>query len=126
MSKPLDKLTYVDQAEAVIGKLTKKKNGDVKLSTNKIRNLLSLTTELFNMIDKRSGQLDEKLQSHVQYVRMRMVYEAGRDEDVKEFCEKSEILEHLKTVGKDVEKLLLVCHYMEALVAYHKYNTHEK
>ena len=127
MRKPLDKLTYVDQAEAVIGQLRKnEKSGVIYLTTNKIRNLLSLITELYNMLDRRSGEIDEKTQSHVQYVRMKIVYEAGRDKDVKEFCEKSEILEHLKAVGKDSEKLLLVCHYMEALVAYHKFYTNEK
>ncbi len=127
MSKVLDKLTYVDEAEAVIGQLRKNdKNGVIYLTTNKIRNLLSLINELYNMIDRRSKEIDTKLQSHVQYVRMKIVYEAGRDKDVKEFCEKSGILDHLKAVGKDTEKLLLVCRYMEALVAYHRFYTKEK
>ncbi len=128
MSKPLEKGTYVDEAENVIKNLERDRRdeGKILLTTNKIRNLLSLITELYNMIDKREKELDADTQSHVQYIRMKITYEAGRDKYVKELCEKSGLLDHLKNVGKDTEKLLLVCHYMEALVAYHKYNTNEK
>ena len=126
MNKQLDKLKYVDQAESVINQLSKNKREELCLTTNKIRNLLSLITELYNMVDKREAKLDENTQSHVQYVRMKIVYEAGRDKYVKEFCEKSGILEYLKGVNDSTEALLLVCRYMEALVAYHRFITNEK
>ena len=126
MAKALDKLTYVDQAEDVVKKLDKDRNGKILVTTNKIRNMLTLMTELYSMARKSENKLKLEVQSHVQYVRMRIVYEAGRDKYVKELCNKSDILEYLKGIDNSKERLLDVCHYMEALVAYHKYYTEEK
>lgn len=126
MSKALDKQSYVDEAEKVILKLDKDKHDKIKLTTNKIRNILTLINELYAMVNRSDKKMDEDLKSRIQYTRMRIVYEAGRDENVKEFCTKSQLLDHLKNIGDDTEDLLLVCHYMEALVAYHKYYTTEK
>ncbi|MBQ7264710.1 MAG: type III-A CRISPR-associated protein Csm2 [Firmicutes bacterium] len=126
MSKALDKQSYVDEAEKVILKLDKDKHDKIKLTTNKIRNILTLINELYAMVNRSDKKMDEDLKSRIQYTRMRIVYEAGRDENVKELCIKSQLLDHLKNIGDDTEDLLLVCHYMEALVAYHKYYTTEK
>lgn len=73
MSKPLEKGTYVDEAERVIGTLKYSENSKtgaktLKLTTNKIRNLLSLVTELYNMVDKRNPELSSDTASHVQSV----------------------------------------------------------
>ena len=46
MNMKLEKMTYVDQAENVIDQLIKKNNGETKLNTNQIRNIL----DLFNNI----------------------------------------------------------------------------
>ncbi len=126
MSKVLNKLTYVDQAEKVVLDLGKDKSGKIFVTTNKVRNMLTLINELYAMVNKSEKTLNEELQSRVQYTRMRIVYEAGRDKNVKELCEKSEILDYLKGVGSSTDNLLLVCRYMEALVAYHKFYTTEK
>ena len=126
MSKVLNKLTYVDQAEKVVLDLGKDKFGKIFVTTNKVRNMLTLINELYAMVNKSEKTLNEELQSRVQYTRMRIVYEAGRDKNVKELCEKSEILDYLKGVGSSTDNLLLVCRYMEALVAYHKFYTTEK
>ncbi len=126
MSKVLNKLTYVDQAEKVVLNLGKDRFGKIFVTTNKVRNMLTLINELYAMINKSEKTLNEELQSRVQYTRMRIVYEAGRDKNVKELCEKSEILDYLKGVGSSTDNLLLVCRYMEALVAYHKFYTTEK
>ena len=127
MSKVLNKLTYVDQAEKAILSLPKnEKSGKINLTVSKIRNILTMINELYAMVNKADKKLDEELQSRVQYTRMKIVYEAGRDNNVKLFCDKSGILEYLKGIGDSKDNLLLVCHYMEALVAFHKYYTTEK
>lgn len=121
--KMLNKLEYVKQAENVIEKLERDENDDINLTTNKIRNMLALTNELYNMAKRVKGdKIGEDIQSHIQYIKMKLVYEAGRDGSSKDFVNKSEILTYLDSVGDSKETLIMICHYMEALVAYHKYN----
>lgn len=122
--KQLDKKTYVKEAESIILNLVKEK--DV-ISTNKIRNMLTLINELYNAVkNQQSNDIDDDIQSRIQYVKMRLVYEAGRDKPVKSFLLKTSLLEFIDDIGKSREKLMLLCHYMEALVAYHKFNYEDK
>ena len=73
----------------------------------------------------RTGGSDEKLseaiEGKIQYIRLRFVYEAGREKSVKDFIEKADIIKHLQRIETRSD-LLLFCRYMEALVAYHKFN----
>ena len=122
--KKLDKLTYVKEAENVIKGLKRGNNGKFSLTTNQIRNLLDMMNELYLKIQHSSGvTLSEDVQSHVQYVKMKFAYAAGRDggEPVKELLNRTCLLDQLDQVGESREYLLLLCHYMEALVAYHKF-----
>ena len=127
----LDSKTYVDKAEKVIQGLIvtetwkngdKKRNKSKEVTTNQVRNILSLITELYDMVrNQPEKEIADNVVSHIQYVRMRIVYSAGRDEKVKKFVDQSGLLDHLKEIGSSRDNLLLVCRYMEALVAYHKF-----
>lgn len=125
----LDKLTYVKQAEDVIKDLKTKKvkrNGDLisipALSTNQIRNILTMTNELYNTVRFcMNSILEDDLCSHIQYTKMKIAYNAGRDDIVKDFVEKSCLMQYLDEVGDSRDKLITFCHYAEALVAYHKF-----
>ena len=119
----INALNYVDVAESVILALKKENNGRLALTTSKIRGLLSMTASIYTDVQRdRSKTLSEELQSRVQYLRMRVAYEAGRDPVVKKFVIKAELLEQLSNIRADKERLLLFCRYMEALVAYHRYH----
>lgn len=124
----VEKLTqtnYVDVAENMIKSLREKDrrgNTVIRFTTSKLRNILSMVNNVYNeAIHSNSPVLDEKLQSRVQYLRMRIAYEAGRETIVGDFVKKSGLLEHLKRVGDSKQELLLFCHYVEALVAYRRY-----
>lgn len=122
----MDKSNCVDRAEDVIKSLrVKNKNGDfeLKLTTSKIRNILAMTSELYNEVQRlRGNELTDELYSRVKYLKMRIAYEAGRDEKaVKPFVQKAQLMEELDRIGKSKDKLLTFCTYMEALVAYHRY-----
>ena len=109
---------YVDEAEKVIKTLIEKdRNGRnvIRLTTSKIRGILSLVTELYNdIIHESSNKLGEEYVERIQYLRLRIAYEA-------EFVKKSNLLGYVKQI-KDSKKLfLLFTKYVEALVAYHKY-----
>ena len=118
----IDELNYVDTANNVILALKNDdKFGKLTLTTSKIRNLLSMTSALYtDAQQQREDKLSTEMQSRVQYLRMRVAYDAGRDQTVKSFVVKAELLEQLSAIRDDRKKLLLFCRYMEALVAYHR------
>lgn len=121
----LNKTNYVEQAEKVIKCMIQKdRNGKdvIYLTTSKIRNLLSMISQIYNVASHETGEkISEDLQSQVQYFKMRFAYEAGREKTVKEFQEKAEIFQNIDKIGDSREKLICFCHYMESLVAYHKF-----
>lgn len=111
---------YVDAAEAVIRKLAANSK---KITTSKIRNLFSLVTDIYNEENLRDDpQLKSESISALTMMRIRFVYEAGRDpQAVKDFVTEAKLLEYIKDIGTSREKLINFAHYMEALVAYHRY-----
>lgn len=115
---------YVDEAERVIKTLIEKDRSGrdvIRLTTSKIRGILSLVTELYNdIIHEPSNKLGEEYVERIQYLRLRIVYEAGRDKQVGKFVEKSNLLEYVKAI-KNKNDFLRFTKYVEALVAYHKY-----
>ena len=112
---------YVDQAEKIISNLRDEK-GKIKLTTSKIRNILSMVSELYYDTQRfRENELSDEMASRVQYLKMRVAYEAGRDGTVRKFVTKANLLEEIGKIGRDKDRLIVFCHYMEALVAYHRY-----
>lgn len=117
--EPLPK-DYVDQAEKIMGEI--KQQGQ-KITTSKIRNLLSLVSDIYNVEKLRTAE-DELLPdsaAKLGMMRMRTAYEAGRDSAVKNFVEQAKLLQYIKGIGLDRYAFLDFAHYMEALVAYHRY-----
>ena len=82
-----------------------------------------MVSEIYNEVVHESGnKLSEKSQERIQYLRLRITYEAGREPDVKDFVNNSRLLEELKNIGESKSKFLLFCKYIEALVAYHRFS----
>ena len=113
---------YVDKAEKVIKSLNRNtrnfRNPDAfLLTTTKIRNLLNLTSNLF---DESKVREYKDLADKIAYLRVQFVYQAGREPSVKDLVRKAEILAALKEVNNK-ESLQRFCRYMEALVAYFKF-----
>ncbi len=110
---------YVDAAEEVMRRLADKKN---RITTSKIRNLLSLVSGIYNVENPRDEpQIKSESRTALTMLRIRVVYEAGREATVKDFVTEAKLLEYIKGIGYDRKKLLDFAHYMEALVAYHRY-----
>jgi len=110
---------YVDAAEQVILQLDKKN----AITNTKLRNLYSLITDISNAENMRAEKtLLPESQTKLMMARVRMVYEAGRENNTKFFLQKAKLLEYLKDIGADREKLMRFSHYMEALVAYHRFH----
>ena len=116
--------TYVEIAEDVIKKIGEERNGKLqfKLTTSKIRSILAMNSAIYNeVVQNLSQKLDTKIKRDLQYLKVRLVYEAGRETAVKKFVEEANLLELLDTIGESKERYLLFSRYLEALVAYHRY-----
>ena len=110
---------YVDKAEQVIKSLNRNKR-DSKLfllTTSKIRNLLNLTSTLF---DESKVREYKDLADKIAYLRVQFVYQSGRETSVKDLVNKAEILDILKEINNK-ESLQRFFRYMEALVAYFRF-----
>ena len=93
-----------------------------QITTSKIRNLLSLIMEIYNTEYRRSEKtLLEESRLQLQMARVRMVYEAGREDSVKKFLKESGLISYLKGIGDDRVRLIRFTQYLEALVAYHRF-----
>ena len=120
---------YVDEAERIMRSL---KNSGTTITTSKIRNLLSLVTDIYN---DESIRTEDKLKPDsvvkLNLMRVRVAYEYGRDNGesvgkdkvypMKEFITQAHLREYLKGISTDRADLIRFAHYMEALVAFHRY-----
>lgn len=70
----------------------------------------------------RSGdKLDSGSVAKLQMMRIRVLYEAGREDTTRNFVNKAKLIEYIKGIGTSRENLIRFAHYMEALVAYHRF-----
>ena len=120
---------YVDEAERIMRALI---SSGTTITTSKIRNLLSLVTDIYN---DESIRTEDKLKPDsvvkLNLMRVRVAYEYGRDNGesvgkdkvypMKEFITQAHLREYLKGISTDRADLIRFAHYMEALVAYHRY-----
>lgn len=115
----LTKMNFVDLADKRMKKYKEESGG---ITTTKIRALLSLILEIYTIVQTNDAEkLNENVQSKVLYTKMKFAYEAGREKNVKDFIEDTQLMENLVEIKDDKEYLLLVCKYMESLVAYYKF-----
>lgn len=117
---------YVDAADAVMQQLAKVDSKNKKLTfdltTSKLRNILTLVSDIYNTENRRrEDAISSESAAKLQMLRIRVLYEAGREQSVKKFVETSKLLAYIKGIDKNRENMLRFCHYMEALVAYHRF-----
>ena len=110
---------YVEEAEKVINEV-----GAKSFTTTRLRNLLSLSSDIYNMVIHQNGdKLTEEIKSKIEYLRVRFIYEAGRDENgIKRLVENANLLGVLKNIKGSKKNYILFNRYLEALVAFHRYN----
>lgn len=94
---------YVAKAESVILKLSKQVNKQGKVvamvTNSKIRNLLSMSADIYNQVlDCKDDKLPQELNGRIEYLRVRYIYEAGREPRVKDLVIQGELLEIMKEI----------------------------
>lgn len=112
---------YVEEAELVIRRIAATPKNQ-QITTTKIRKLLGLVMDIYNKEQIRAeNTLLPKSVSALQMLQIRVIYEAGREQMTKTFVEEAKLIEYLKGIDKSRDKLMSFSHYMEALVAYHRF-----
>ena len=117
---------YVDIAEKAIKKLSEEKNKNGRpiplVTTSKIRNLLAMTADIYNaVVNSKEETLSSELIGRINYMKIRFIYEAGREPKIKILVKEADILTHLDEINGSRKQYILFSHYMEALVAYRKF-----
>ncbi len=117
---------YAAKAEAVMKKLCNEKDikgRDVEpVTTSKIRNLLSMTADIYNeVVNCKEDRLPVELIEQINYMKIRFVYEAGREPKVGKLVQEAQILNCIDEIGQQRKNYILFSRYMEALVAYRKF-----
>ncbi|MDE7432469.1 MAG: type III-A CRISPR-associated protein Csm2 [Lachnospiraceae bacterium] len=120
--------SYVPKAENVIKELCKKAKKDRSgnpniVTTSQLRNLLAMCADIYNMvIVQTKDELSDEIKGKIEYLKIRMVYDAGRDDKVKKLVEEAELLDCINEIKGSKRNYILFNRYMEALVAYRKFN----
>lgn len=116
---------YAAQAERIIKDLQQDRGMDYRnFTTSKIRNILAMVSEIYNdVLMEKSDTLTPGLKSRIEYMKVRLVYECGREPRVVQpFVRKAGLLELLGSIGDSRGKFIDFARYMEALVAYHRFH----
>ena len=120
------------EAEAVVKSLNRRSDRQgreqIQLTKSQIRKFLAAVNALTNKVAvyrTQSGQaeiLDSALASEVRYLKVKLAYQAARYRaTVGDFAEKARLKERIEAIGTDMKKYEEFAHFMEALVAYHKF-----
>ena len=67
-------------------------------------------------------EISADIKSKIKYFKVRCVYEAGRNASVKNLIEKADLLNQIDESAKSKQKYITFNRYMEAIVAYFKFN----
>lgn len=112
---------YVEFAEKSINAL--KEHTDRKvLTTSKIRNILALNAEIYNdVVNEPEELLSAEVVGRINYLKVRIIYECGREDSVKIFVNEAFLLKVIDEIKGSKKQYLLFSRYLEALVAYRKF-----
>lgn len=123
--KELTNENYVEIAENVIKSIKNnseniKKND--KLTTTQIRNLLAMTADIYNeVILFQDDKLSEDICGRIEYLKVRFIYAAVKKSEVRSLADEAHLIQHIEAIKGSKKNYILFSHYMEALVAYHRY-----
>ena len=126
-----DVIKYLEKEEfsVITNPKNSKRGSKDTLTTSAIRNILSSTSEIYDMV---RSQGPEAVRDKLAYLKVKLIYQSGRNAAVKRFVKVSKLIQALDRLERYYQKpdekamIILFCRYMEALVAYHYYYTDKK
>lgn len=124
---------YVTRAENVIKSLSRNKKNTINLTTTQLRKFLAMANEIDNKIklcelrdEIKDDILPEAIKNEILSMKVKLVYQSGREKDVKEFVEKSKIMNDINDINGKASNFKAFFNYLEALVAYRKFEGGDK
>lgn len=123
--------TILDAKSIVENKLQKKKdkNGNVtgipKITTSQLRKFLSAVNSVANKVQICTNEnLDADLINEIQYLRVKLAYQAGRYSEVRDLAIQANLDEEINKI-KTKQDFVNFARFIEAIIAYHKFNKGE-
>ena len=69
----------------------------------------------------RGDELSPDLAAEIQYLKVKLLYQAGRERNVKTFLEKGNLLKRIEGIGNSRKRYNEFSKLVEAIVAWHKF-----
>ena len=120
----VDEGSYARKAERIMRELNEgsaRRGGKSSfggLTTTKLRGIYSLIMNVYTRVNSPADF--ERCKSDIQYLKVKMAYESGREKAVKDFLQKSKLMAIVDDV-RSYNQFKLYCRYAESLVAYFKF-----
>lgn len=120
---------YVSRAEKVMKDWAgEDRNGKVPMTSSQIRKFLSQVNYVNNQVtmEEMQGKIQEdhlpdSLATAIRSLVVKLVYQAGREKQVKDFLKRSNLKVELEGVGNSLSAFREAYAYIEALVAFHRF-----
>ena len=123
-NKFIDETNYVDAALKSFAYFDDSRYKNKKITSSKLRSLYSMLCDIIkDENDKTGTQISSGCSAALKLLKIRIIYDMGRDEAVKIFIENTNLIAYLVHVEKNKKRddFKLYCKYFEALVAFHRY-----
>ena len=88
------------------------------LTTSKLRRIYSFIMNLYTQIN--APEDFENRIGDLQYLKVKMAYEAGREQSVRDFLDATQLMNAIDSI-KTYDQFMLYCRYAESLVAFFKF-----
>lgn len=120
----------VTEAEKAIKGLQHKDRYDnikIDVTTSQIRKFLTAVNVVRNKVDlykaknKGAEALSKELTAEIKFLKVNLLYQAGRTVAVKQFMIISKLDVIIDSIGDSLARFVKFTKYVEALVAYHKF-----
>lgn len=118
----------VTEAEKAIKELQyKDRYNKIDVTTSQIRKFLTAVNVVRNKVDlykaknKGAESLSKELTAEIKFLKVNLLYQAGRTDAVKQFMTVSKLDIIIDGIGDSLARFVKFTKYVEALVAYHKF-----
>ena len=104
-----------------------RRNAPKMITTSQIRKFLTAVNSVANKVtifkaqNQGTKELSDDLAAEIKYLQVPLVYQAGRERAVKEFINKTQLIDSINSIGTSLKEFEDFAKYIEALVAYHKF-----
>lgn len=123
-----DNFDVVTEAEKAIKELQyKDRYNKIDVTTSQIRKFLTAVNVVRNKVDlykaknKGAEALSKELTAEIKFLKVNLLYQAGRTDAVKQFMTVSKLNVIIDSIGDSLARFVKFTKYVEALVAYHKF-----